>query len=1509
MVNSNLASTTTVNKQPNYQADRTVTLTIDDISYQIFLPNIDSDYIQEQISTSEQPYDLPMLEDMRKRITADELILDIGAHIGNYTLYLVATTGCQIEAFEPNKNLVRALQTNITLNHWHKYIAIHNIKLAENDTPITTLDSLKLKQPVKLLRIGVKSMEFAILRGGKTLLRRDRPILYIECQKKDDFISIVDWLAKLDYGYWDTFNTTPTHLFLPNEHTDDRHRIDHLQRQVVDNIYNSKHRLGDIHCKYHPTQGGTILGKNKPTFTQENVIATQHLKQQHQQLKFEHQELHTRVKKLTNKYDALEKQLSSIRASRTYRISNKLRIVIAPVRRWVSLPLTLWRLYKQVLQKRAHATHLKQQQNNEERTTQSITLPLLTDEQPPLPSFKENIVQAKALQIGHSNNNLKVACITDDFTYQCFAPECQLYPLSPDNWEEELTTGSPDMLLVESAWLGKEGLWRRKVNYISDQLRGIIAWCKERSIPTVFWNKEDPIHFQTFLNTAKLFDHVFSTDFDCIHRYKNALQHNRVYFLPFACQPTLHNPIEWYNRVDVVSFAGAYYKRYTERTRDLNNLLAGLLHYKPIVIYDRNYGKDDPDYQFPEQYRPLIVGTLAFSQIAQAYKGYRYAINMNSIKQSQGMCARRVFELLASNTVTISNFSRGLSLILGDLVIRSDNGEQVCQRLQELTNDTELLNKHKLAALRKVMLEHTYCKRLQYICDKVDSRSTLPVNTLPLINVLAKAATQIEADQLIEQFATQTYTNKQLFLVISDTINRDDNTHIHYLTDKDVQHKTISSVIDNADWVTSWYTTDYYGPNYLTDIAIATRYSCADLIGKAAYFTNDDQNIVLHRASMRYQPITHLMARQAAYKAQLIAKETFKTWLDALVDKQISSEHGLAIDPYNYCRNQQPSSLAAIKARVDDLSNLYTGLDINQLQSWAEQITPKKYDQFNKTITPLETHRHKYWFSRKLPILSFIVKQIKLISSGKPDTRDTNEKKMFTPLQLATWFNHHPSQYLDLNVGRSTLAVRSHLADNQHKYIYAQQELKPDLLTQNGKIQCYLDATPGLTISLTILFLNAKKRRIGHTTHQANRNITAIVPSKTAWLRLGLRIFSSGETNINGLTIGHRDLQSTALIGQSKYLLITNHYPRYFNLYRNAFIHSRVKAYADYGIKVDVFCLQENISLNFSEFENIDITTGNLQALQKVLSSNQYQSILVHFLNTGMWSILKCYVDYTRIIIWIHGCDIQSFYRREFLYKTAIEKKRAKKHSDRRMNLWHSVLQSIPKNLQLIFVSRYLLKTSTQDLDIKLPAEQVHIVHNAIDTKTFNYYRKPAEQRKKILSIRPYASAIYANDLSVEAIQLLARQPFFNELEFRLIGDGILFEEILLPLQKFSNVHIERKFLTHREIAKLHQQYGVFLVPTRMDSHGVSRDEAMSSGLVPITNAVAAIPEFVDKNCGILAPPEDAQAIANGIIELYNNPEKFQKMSASAAARVRKQSKQPDVIQQEIKIFTKSAKS
>ena len=91
-------------------------------------------------------------------------------------------------------------------------------------------------------------------------------------------------------------------------------------------------------------------------------------------------------------------------------------------------------------------------------------------------------------------------------------------------------------------------------------------------------------------------------------------------------------------------------------------------------------------------------------------------------------------------------------------------------------------------------------------------------------------------------------------------------------------------------------------------------------------------------------------------------------------------------------------------------------------------------------------------------------------------------------------------------------------------------------------------------------------------------------------------------------------------------------------------------------------------------------------------------------------------------------------------------------------------------------------------------------------------------------------------------------------------------------------------------------------VPTRSDTQGVSRDEAMSSGLVPVTSAVAAVPEFVDEECAFLAPAEDHRELADALRTLHRDPERYPRMSRAAARRVRAQSGADHVLDAELRL-------
>ena len=114
--------------------------------------------------------------------------------------------------------------------------------------------------------------------------------------------------------------------------------------------------------------------------------------------------------------------------------------------------------------------------------------------------------------------------------------------LTPHNWRGALKEHWFDVLFVESVWRGKDGSWAGKMAILkdpqsgpSDDLKTLVEDFRLRGIPTIFWNKEDPPNYDLYINTTKLFDHVFTVAEECIPRYRADLGHDRVYTLPLCC--------------------------------------------------------------------------------------------------------------------------------------------------------------------------------------------------------------------------------------------------------------------------------------------------------------------------------------------------------------------------------------------------------------------------------------------------------------------------------------------------------------------------------------------------------------------------------------------------------------------------------------------------------------------------------------------------------------------------------------------------------------------------------------------------------------------------------------------------------------------------------------------------------------------------------------------------------------------------------------------------------------
>ena len=64
-----------------------------------------------------------------------------------------------------------------------------------------------------------------------------------------------------------------------------------------------------------------------------------------------------------------------------------------------------------------------------------------------------------------------------------------------------------------------------------------------------------------------------------------------------------------------------------------------------------------------------------------------------------------------------------------------------------------------------------------------------------------------------------------------------EDARVHLLTSEQAKKMVVGEIDKKAELIAGMVAADYYGPNYLEDIALATRYTQAELIGKAARYT------------------------------------------------------------------------------------------------------------------------------------------------------------------------------------------------------------------------------------------------------------------------------------------------------------------------------------------------------------------------------------------------------------------------------------------------------------------------------------------------------------------------------------------------------------------------------------------------------------------------------------------------------------------------------------------------
>jgi FkbM family methyltransferase len=200
------------------------------------------DHIARSIRSDGAFYESEMLWDIRSRLFFPKNAIDIGAHVGNHTVFLAGVLGAHCLSFEPNASNFSLLRHNVERNGLQQLCTLRNAavgatkgrgraidgaegnsgmarveRVPDGDVPIVSIDDVVVSgSQVDLLKIDVEGWELEVLRGGEGTLNKSRPVVYVETSAAS-FSAVRSLLSASRYVCWKRFNPTPTFLFLPAE--------------------------------------------------------------------------------------------------------------------------------------------------------------------------------------------------------------------------------------------------------------------------------------------------------------------------------------------------------------------------------------------------------------------------------------------------------------------------------------------------------------------------------------------------------------------------------------------------------------------------------------------------------------------------------------------------------------------------------------------------------------------------------------------------------------------------------------------------------------------------------------------------------------------------------------------------------------------------------------------------------------------------------------------------------------------------------------------------------------------------------------------------------------------------------------------------------------------------------------------------------------------------------------------------------------------------------------------
>lgn len=401
----------------------------------------------------------------------------------------------------------------------------------------------------------------------------------------------------------------------------------------------------------------------------------------------------------------------------------------------------------------------------------------------------------------------RVGIIADQPLVSALENSVTLVPLTPENWERELS--DVEVLLVTSTWMGVDGTWSGLAD-LSSPLRDLVVksimhGARERGVPVAFWSTEDPLGFTHFRRFAVHADHVFTTAAESVPVYERILRAGTtVQVLPLGINPHHHQPLGCMRHEETSVLLTSSWDRseYPERRFAGERILDGLINAgAELTILDDRLPDTEAGLhvRYPDRYLPHLHPAVSAQDTALLQRLLPLGVALSADAESQTSFDRRALELQAAGSMILANYNAGLNTQFPHLQM-PDGPVDVAQIVEQLSPET--IREAQVAGIRSVFSANTAADRMGDFFEAIGLDPQRPVH-----RVLVSGLSESDFSELVKN---QTYDRP-----------------IEYVPHGQ-EHQVRGS--QDGDVFVRLTSLDKAGPNLITDIVCAYRYSDADAV-------------------------------------------------------------------------------------------------------------------------------------------------------------------------------------------------------------------------------------------------------------------------------------------------------------------------------------------------------------------------------------------------------------------------------------------------------------------------------------------------------------------------------------------------------------------------------------------------------------------------------------------------------------------------------------------------------